>query len=57
MPSPKTPVVAQPFLWEAFDAEGALITQVFGVLRDETSAEAWNALMAELEETFAEAAA
>ncbi len=42
---------------EAFDAEGTLITQVFGVLRDETSAEAWNALMAELEETFAEAAA
>ncbi|MBO9398526.1 hemin-degrading factor [Shimia sp. R9_2] len=39
---------------EAFDAEGALIAQFFGVLRDDDAAAGWNALMADLEDSFAE---
>lgn len=39
---------------EAFDAEGALISQFFSVLREEGAAAQWNALVAELEAEFAE---
>lgn len=35
---------------EAFDAEGGLIAQFFGVLRQEGAAEKWNALVADLPE-------
>ena len=42
---------------EAFDAEGALIIQFFGVLREETAAEAWNALITDIEQDFTEVAA
>ncbi len=34
---------------EAFDAQGALILQIFGVLADPKAAEAWNALVASLD--------
>lgn len=34
---------------EAFDADGAIIVQFFGVLRDEASAAKWNVLVADLE--------
>lgn len=37
---------------EAFDAEGALIVQFFGVLRDEDNAAGWNLLIADLEAEF-----
>lgn len=39
---------------EAFTAEGALIAQFFGVLRDETAAAGWNAMVAEIEAEFSE---
>ena len=42
---------------EAFDAEGALIVQFFGVLRDPASAEQWNDLVSELEREFGEVTA
>jgi putative hemin transport protein len=42
---------------EAFGADGALITQFFGVLRDEDAGASWNALVAELEGEFSEVAA
>ncbi|MBO9472064.1 hemin-degrading factor [Shimia sp. R10_1] len=42
---------------EAFDAEGMLIAQFFGVTKDPEAAAAWAALIAELEADFAELAA
>lgn len=39
---------------EAFDAEGMLITQIFGVLRGEDKAAAWNRMFEELCETESE---
>ncbi len=41
---------------EAFGADGALITQMFGVLAEEGAAEKWNALVAELPGAEADAA-